>query len=206
MLVGQGEPTVAVVGHVPTGGLRAQPLADVPLRGTRAIGELGRRERSGAGHRPIEPELVADHHHGAAEHRADVADGLLHELVHLRLVHCRFLSHAPCGDGWWAARRRVAVSTPKLETRSGVRYVNATLIHTTAFACPATTTLSWFIAKNVEPTISAIVVVRFRWCGARATTAASRQVDQVSVGLVHSMASCIRGFDERTEDGVAIPP
>jgi len=78
-----------------------------------------------------------------------------------------------------ASRRRVADRTPKLETKSGVRYVSAAFSHTTVLARLAT--MSWFIAKNVDPTINAIDIVRFKCCGAMTTETASGQVDHVAV-------------------------
>ena len=94
------------------------------------VRELRRRERSGAGHGPVQTELVADHHHRAAEHRADVADGLpTNSIIFvssiavsflIRLVRPRVRVVASCAD-----------STPTLETTSGVRYVSAALSQTT---------------------------------------------------------------------------
>ena len=101
VLVGQREEAVAVAGtvvrHVAACRLRAQPLAHVPLRGAGTRGQLGRRERAGAGHRTVQTELVADHHHRAAEHRADIVDCAPDELHHLRLVHRRSLLRLSVG-------------------------------------------------------------------------------------------------------------
>ena len=94
VLVGQGEPAGAVVGHIPAGRLVAQPLAHVPLRGPGAGGQFCRGHPSGPRHRAIEPQLVADHDQRPAEQRSDIVDRLLDELRHLRLVHGLFPS-------WW---------------------------------------------------------------------------------------------------------
>ena len=88
MLVGQREPTGTVVGQVAAGRLGARPLAHVPLGCPGATSQFRRGQRSGACHRAIEPELVADDHHRTAEQRSDIADCLLDELGHFRFVHC----------------------------------------------------------------------------------------------------------------------
>ena len=145
VLVRQGEPAVPLVGHVPTGGLGAQPLADVALRGAGARREFRGGQGSGAGHRAVEAELVADDDHRAAEQGADVLDRLADELHEPGVVHvCSFPAHLgagmpqrqavrrwvrrdrsvrcvarPCGSV--VRRCRVADSTPRLETINGVR-------------------------------------------------------------------------------------
>src|SRR3954471_10221898 len=50
-----------------------------------------------------------------------------------------------------------------------------------AVARPVKIALSWFMAKNTEPTANAMQSVRFRCWGAPTTDAASRHVDQVAV-------------------------
>jgi hypothetical protein len=87
VLVRQAEPAGAVVVEVAAGRLGAGPLTHVTLDGAGAGGQFRRADWSGTGHRPVEPELVADHHHRPAEQRADIADRPLHEQAHLRLVH-----------------------------------------------------------------------------------------------------------------------
>ena len=95
MLVGQREVAVAVIGDVPAGRLRAQPLPDVALGGVRGCGQFGGGEGPGAGHGPVEAELVADDDHGSAQHGADVTDGLVNELHQLGLVHVDERKAAP---------------------------------------------------------------------------------------------------------------
>ena len=148
VLVRQGEPPVALVGDVPAGGLGAQPLADVALRGAGACRELGGGQRPGAGHRAVEAELVADDDHRTAQQGADVLDRLADELHEPGVVHvCSLPAHLvwACRSATgrsevgalvtvWSAvslgragRRvvlpscRVADSTPRLETINGVR-------------------------------------------------------------------------------------
>ena len=101
VLVGQQEPAGAVVEQVAACRLGARPLAHVPLGGAGAAGQFRRGERPGTGHRPVQPELVADHDHRTAEQRSDIADRLLDECGHLRLVHVlvpfRLVHVAWCG-------------------------------------------------------------------------------------------------------------
>ena len=97
-LVGQHErvlgtelegPVVGVVGDVAAGGLVAQPLADVPLVRAGALGQVGRRHRPRPGHRPVEPEAVAQVHHQARDGRGEVAHRLVDELLQRGLVEAR---------------------------------------------------------------------------------------------------------------------
>ena len=75
-----------VVGDVAARGLRGQPLAHVPLARAGALGQLRRSQRAGAGHRPVQAELVADEHETRVERGRDVGDRLAEELLHLRVV------------------------------------------------------------------------------------------------------------------------
>ena len=76
-------------------GLVVQPLADIPLGGSGGVGELGRGERPGTGHRLVQAELVTDVHQGAGDRHAHVGHGLVHERVELLRVDRH---HSPPGS------------------------------------------------------------------------------------------------------------
>ena len=102
VLVGQQEPAGTVVGQVAAGRLGARPLPHVPLGCPGAAGQFRRGQRSGAGHRAIEPELVADDDHRTAEQRSNIADCLLDELGQSSFHPCPlFLSRSLDLLGWW---------------------------------------------------------------------------------------------------------
>lgn len=82
-----------------------------------------------------------------------------------------------CGRG---RGRRVAESTPTLETTNGVRYVSPAFSHTTAVARPARTGSSWFMAKKAEPTMRAIDADLLNDRAAVTTVSACRHVDQAN--------------------------
>ena len=75
-----------VVGYVAAGRLVAEPLTDVPLRGTGAGGQRGRRDRPGGRHRLVEAEPVADVQQQPGDGRAHVGDGLPDEGLEPGLV------------------------------------------------------------------------------------------------------------------------
>ena len=83
-----------IVGHVAAGGLRRQPLAHVAFARAGARGELCRRQRARAGHRPVQAELVADHDESSVERGADVLNHLPEERLDLCPVeHCLSWCH-----------------------------------------------------------------------------------------------------------------
>jgi len=102
--------------------------------------------------------------------------------------------------------RRVAERTPKLDTTSGVRYVNAALSQTSAVARPSSMTPSWFIAKNAVPTINATGTVLLRCCGSTITDTSSRLVDHVDVVPFNSTSRLSTAVDKRRQGRAEIPP
>jgi hypothetical protein len=103
------------------------------------------------------------------------------------------------------------MSTPRLDTTKGTRYVKADLSHTTIVASPRITTSSWLMRKSTVPTISAIEMVRTRCGGYRQTFGISRHVDQTgrdeeAVDLIWSwpapdraMAAALAGRGSRSQ-------
>jgi hypothetical protein len=95
LLLGQAEPPAGrIVGQVAGGGLGGQPLGHVPLGGAGPLGQLGRAQRPGAGHGPVQAEAVAEHDHAGLHGRPHILDELTDEGVELVLVdgHDRLLS------------------------------------------------------------------------------------------------------------------
>ena len=87
LLGGQGiSPALGVVLAVAAGRLVEQPLANVALLGVGLPGQLGGGHGSGAGHRLIEPEPLADVDEIGGERRAEVAHDLAQELVQLVFI------------------------------------------------------------------------------------------------------------------------
>ena len=86
------------VGDVAAGGLGVEPLADVALVRAGALSQLARGQRARAGQRLVEAEPVADHDQRRVQRRAELAHGLEHELLDLRLVDRLHVSHL-LGDG-----------------------------------------------------------------------------------------------------------
>jgi hypothetical protein len=66
----------------------------VPLGRAGPLGQLGRAERPGTGHGPVQAEAVAEHDHAGLHGRPQVLDELAKEGVELGLVdgHGRLLS------------------------------------------------------------------------------------------------------------------
>ncbi len=75
---------VRVVLDVAAGRLVGEPFGEESLVGASAVGEIRRRDRAGAGHRPVQAETAADvgecARHGGAEVADDGADELLDAL------------------------------------------------------------------------------------------------------------------------------
>jgi hypothetical protein len=87
LLLGQAEaPAGRVVGQVAGGGLGGQPLGQVPLGRAGPLGQLGRAQRPGAGHGPVQAEAVAEHDHAGLHGRPQVLHELAQEGVELVLV------------------------------------------------------------------------------------------------------------------------
>src|SRR5262249_8942892 len=84
----EGTPGRIVV-DVAGGGLRREPLADVPLVGLRARRQLGRREAAGPGERLVEPEPVADADERRAGGSTEGAEQLAEEFVDGGSWHAR---------------------------------------------------------------------------------------------------------------------
>ena len=74
---------VGVVLQVAARGLAPSPLAHVALANAAALGDLGRGQRPGPGHRLPQPQLAADHHQDAVHRRAHVGHRLAEELLEL---------------------------------------------------------------------------------------------------------------------------
>src|SRR5271155_2611865 len=66
--------------------LSRKPFADVSLRCIGFRGELGGGHRSGAGHRLVESQFVADEDERGVHRRSHFTDGFHHEFVELRFV------------------------------------------------------------------------------------------------------------------------
>jgi hypothetical protein len=87
LLLGEAEPpTGRVVGQVAGGGLSGQPLVHVPLGGAGPLGQLGRAERTGTGHGPVQAEAVAENDHAGLHGRPQVLDELAQKGVEPVLV------------------------------------------------------------------------------------------------------------------------
>jgi DNA-binding SARP family transcriptional activator len=78
----------------------AAPAAAMTLlgRGPRLDSQRFRRDRAGAGHRPVQPKLVADVHQQPGDRRRHVTGRLAEELLHLRLVDW---GHLTLPLSWW---------------------------------------------------------------------------------------------------------
>ena len=111
------ERVAAVAGSyvdVAAGGLGVEPLAHVALGGAGARGELGGRQRPGAGERAIEAEPVAHHDERGVQRRADLVDGAEHELLELRRIQRRGFGGghgSPFGDGF-SGRAMMGTASP----------------------------------------------------------------------------------------------
>ena len=92
-----------VVRDVACCGLVVQPLADIPLGGSGGVGEFGRGERPGTGHRLVQAEFVTDVHQGAGDRHAHVGHGLVHERV--ELLFGSIVSRFPPGFEWMSSTR-----------------------------------------------------------------------------------------------------
>ena len=98
-------PRRRVVGHVAPGGLRREPLAHVALARAGTLGEIGRGQRAGTRHRPVQAELVADEDESGMERGRDVLNDFPEKLLHLSLVE-RCLTRCHDYILLWAKRPR----------------------------------------------------------------------------------------------------
>lgn len=71
---------------VATGRLVVEPLTDITLMGPRALGQLRRRQPSGAAHRPVQTQTMPDVGKCTGDRGAEVADDPSDELLDLLLV------------------------------------------------------------------------------------------------------------------------
>ena len=85
-----------VVDDVAAGGLVAEPFADVPLGGAGPLGQRGRRDRPGAGHRLVQAQPVAEVQQQPGDGRAHVDHRLSDERLELRLVDGRDVGCRHC--------------------------------------------------------------------------------------------------------------
>src|SRR5205823_5309082 len=74
------------VGDIAAGRLVAQPFADIPWRGPGLAGQRLCRDGAGAGHRPIQSELVTEVHQQPGDRRPHVTDRLADEPLQPRLI------------------------------------------------------------------------------------------------------------------------
>ena len=91
-----------VVGDEAAGRLRVEPLAHVALVGRGARGELGRGHGLGVGHRPVEPEPVADVDERGVDRRARLDGDESGERLDPALVQ----GLHGASSGWWRSQGR----------------------------------------------------------------------------------------------------
>ena len=87
---------VAGVRHVARRAQRIEPLPDVALVRARPRGQLVGGDRPAVGHGPEETQSIAHHDQRRDEHRAKIADRLLHEFVDLGTVDVDGFAHGSC--------------------------------------------------------------------------------------------------------------